>query len=241
MERKGIRTERGDKNREIEKMNAKIRQNNARIRKLQSWVKEERAQTPPTLADLFSAILTHDPERTQYETIYDLKLVAKALIFVQENDITDIAGMSAALAKMKERNDELKSQSFKISRRLPVLTEHLKHADNYSKYHKVYEHWRDLKEGTPAEEKYYKNHNDDITAWADAHKYFTRVMNGNKMLPLDDWKRELADKTAQQNRILAESQKINAELKNAEAIKRLAERVTGVEVPQRKRTHEVGL
>jgi hypothetical protein len=97
-----------------------------------------------------------------------------------------------------------------------------------------------LKEGTPAERKYYKNHNDEITAWVDAHKYFTRVMNGNKTLPIDDWKRELADNTAQQNRLLAESQKINAELKNAEEIKRLAERVTGVEVVERKRTHEIG-
>jgi carbonic anhydrase len=98
-----------------------------------------------------------------------------------------------------------------------------------------------LKEGTPAEKKYYQNHKDGIGAWADAHKYFTRVMNGRKQLPIDDWKRELADKTAQQNRLFAESQKINAELKNAEAIKRLAERVSGVEPSQRKRTNEIGL
>jgi len=173
--------------------------------------------------------------------VYNLKLLAKALIFVQENGILTLADMNAYLAKMKEHNDELKAQSFKISRRLPVLTEHLKHADNYAKYRDVYWHWHGLKEGTPTEKKYYQKHKEGIGAWADAHKYFTRVMNGNKTLPIDDWKRELADKTAQQNRILAESQKINAELKNAEAIKRIAERVTGVEVPQRKRTHEIGL
>jgi hypothetical protein len=131
----------------------------------------------------------------------------------------------------------LKAQSFKISRRLPVLTEHLKHADNYGKYRDVYWHWHCLKEGTSAEKKYYKNHSGEITEWIDAHKYFTRVMNGNKTLPLDDWKREFADKTAQRDRLLAESQKINAELKNAEAIKRLAERVSGVKTVERK--HEL--
>jgi 3-methyladenine DNA glycosylase Tag len=66
-------------------------------------------------------------------------------------------------------------------------------------------------------------------------------MNGNKKLPIDEWKREFADKTAQQNRLIAESQKINAELKNAEAIKRLAERVTGVEPPRRKWTQGMEL
>jgi hypothetical protein len=121
-----------------------------------------------------------------------------------------------------------------------VLTEHLKHADNYAKYRDVYCHWHGLKEGSPTEKKYYKNHSDEITEWIDAHKYFTCVMNGNKTLPIDDWKRELANKTAQQNRLLAESQKINAELKNAEAIKRLAERVSGVEKVERKHTHEIG-
>jgi hypothetical protein len=148
--------------------------------------------------------------------------------------------MNAYLAKMEERNDNLKAQLFKISRRLPVLTEHLKHAYNYGKYRDVYWHWNGLKEGSPAEVKYYKNHKDGMGAWADAHKHFTCVMNGNKTLPINDWKRELADKTAQQNRLFAESQKINAELKNAEAIKRLAERVTGVEVVERKRTNEIG-
>jgi hypothetical protein len=65
-------------------------------------------------------------------------------------------------------------------------------------------------------------------------------MNGRKQLPIADWKRELAEKTARQNRLLAESQNLNAELKNAEAIKRFAEKVMGVETPTRKRSYEIG-
>jgi hypothetical protein len=64
-------------------------------------------------------------------------------------------------------------------------------------------------------------------------------MNGNKTLPIDDWKRELANKTAQRARLLAESQNLTAELKNAEAIKRFAEKVMGGDVPERKRSVEV--
>ena len=59
MEKRGIRTERGDLNREIEVTNQKLRQLKARISKLQNWLKEEQENTePPTLADYIQGILS---------------------------------------------------------------------------------------------------------------------------------------------------------------------------------------
>ena len=59
MEKRGIRTERGDLNREIEVTNQKLRQLKARISKLQKWLKEEQENTePPTLADYIQGILS---------------------------------------------------------------------------------------------------------------------------------------------------------------------------------------
>lgn len=59
MEKRGIRIERGDLNREIEVTNQKLRQLKARISKLQNWLKEEQANTePPTLADYIQSILS---------------------------------------------------------------------------------------------------------------------------------------------------------------------------------------
>jgi ATP-dependent exoDNAse (exonuclease V) alpha subunit len=58
MEKRGIRTERGNLNREIEVTNRRLRQLKARISKLQSWLKEEAANTePPTLADVIQGVL----------------------------------------------------------------------------------------------------------------------------------------------------------------------------------------
>ncbi len=59
MEKRGIRTERGDLNREIEVTNQKLRQLKARISKLQKRLKEEQENTePPTLADYIRGILS---------------------------------------------------------------------------------------------------------------------------------------------------------------------------------------
>ena len=59
MEKRGIRTGRGDLNREIEVTNQRLRQLKARISKLQKWLKEEQENTePPTLADYIQGILS---------------------------------------------------------------------------------------------------------------------------------------------------------------------------------------
>ncbi|WP_162832078.1 MobQ family relaxase [Bifidobacterium merycicum] len=59
MEKRGIRTERGNLNREIEVSNQRLRQLKARISKLQNWLKDEAANTePPTLADVIQGILS---------------------------------------------------------------------------------------------------------------------------------------------------------------------------------------
>jgi len=234
MEQKGIATSRGDKNREIEKLNATIRQSKARIRKLQNWLNTERENTTPTLADVFEEILKPDIHRTQSQIIYNIKLAAKALVFIQQNNIKDLADMNAVLTKMKERNNELRAEAAKVSRRLPTLTKNLKLADDYMKNDAVYRRWRGMKEGTPAEKKYYEKHKDEITAWSDAYRYFNSFVKGRK-LPIADWKKELADITAKQTLLQAESQNLTAELKNAEAIKRYAERLMGVETPKRNR------
>ncbi|MDR2157036.1 MAG: MobA/MobL family protein, partial [Clostridiales Family XIII bacterium] len=65
MERKGIRTERGDLNRETEFTNKQIRQLRARINKVKDWLKEEAENpAPPTLADIISDILSDGESKT---------------------------------------------------------------------------------------------------------------------------------------------------------------------------------
>ena len=87
MEKRGIRTERGDLNREIEVTNQKLRQLKARISKLQNWLKEEQENTePPTLADYIQGILSRKAQAGKpgySQSLYNLKDAAKMLNFLQ--------------------------------------------------------------------------------------------------------------------------------------------------------------
>ena len=97
MEKRGIRTERGDLNREIEVTNQKLRQLKARISKLQDWLKEEAENTePPTLADYIQGILSrkaHTGKPGYSQSLYNLKDAAKMLNFLQTNNIMDMTGL----------------------------------------------------------------------------------------------------------------------------------------------------
>ena len=81
MEKRGIRTERGDLNREIEVTNQRLRQLKAHISKLQNWLKEEAGNTePPTLADYIQGILSRKAQAGKpgySQSLYNLKDAAK--------------------------------------------------------------------------------------------------------------------------------------------------------------------
>ena len=71
MEKRGIVTERGNINREIDEANKRSRQIKARIRKLEDWVKTENT-APPTLFDVFSEIINHPEHLTQTQKIANI-------------------------------------------------------------------------------------------------------------------------------------------------------------------------
>ena len=59
LEKQGIRTELGDRNREIIAMNQQMRQLRARLRKVNDWlIQESVIDRPPTLVDVFDEIMT---------------------------------------------------------------------------------------------------------------------------------------------------------------------------------------
>ena len=137
MEKRGIRTERGDLNREIEVTNQKLRQLKARIAKLQKWLKEEQENTePPTLAGLLQGILSRrarEGKSQVSQSIYSLKDAAKMLNFLQGSTITDMAGHDEKFKSMIGEQLDIQGKLKPVERRLATLKKHLEQADIYFK------------------------------------------------------------------------------------------------------------
>ena len=137
MEKRGIRTERGDLNREIEVTNQKLRQLKARISKLRDWLKEEQESTAPTtLADYIGDILkrkTQAGKSDVSQSLYNLKDAANMLNFLTANKIMDMAGLDEKFSSMIDEQMDIRDKLKPIDRRLTTLKKHIEQADLYMK------------------------------------------------------------------------------------------------------------
>ncbi len=133
MEKRGIRTERGDLNCEIEVTNKCLRQLKARISKLQNWLKEEKENTdPPTLADYIQGILSRKTQtgKSGYsQSLYNLKDAANMLNFLQANNIMDMAGLDEKFKTMIGEQLDIQGKLKPAERRLATLKKYLEQAD----------------------------------------------------------------------------------------------------------------
>jgi hypothetical protein len=210
MERRGIVTERGNYNREIDKRNKQLRSLNARIRKLEDWVKENKNEQPD-LTEAFSEIKGLHP-------------MADTLLFIEQKDIRSLNDMPSAVAKMSCELDEIRRQYYKDSKRLKSLGEHIRQADILFDNRSVYEKWSKMKEGSAKEDDFHKKHREELDVFSDAYKYITKVMNGNKGIPREAWRKEYAELRERYDLEAVRINKLSDELKAAERIMRGAEK-----------------
>lgn len=122
MERRGIRTERGDINRQAALDNKMLRQLRARINKLKQGLDEllaEAAASHPipyiSFADILTGILENTEDKTRSQKITDLKTFAKAVAFVQQHNIADLNGLHDKVTEMYGRQGALSDRLKKVS------------------------------------------------------------------------------------------------------------------------------
>ena len=207
MEKRGIRTERGNLNREIEVTNQRLRQLKARISKLQNWLKEETENTaPPTLADYIQDILRRKAQagKAQYsQSLYNLKDAANMLNFLTANNIIDMAGLDEKFSSMIGEQMDIRDKLKPIDRRLPVLKKHMEQADIYLKY-----------KGEKA-----LSESEQILFTA-AGNYLKGVMNGKTTLPTKAWKAKYSKLTAERKTLNQRYLALKDEVKKAEQIRK---------------------
>ena len=240
MEQRGIRTERGDMNREIAVTNKELRQLRARINKLNKWLAEEAANIePPTLADVLTDILN----RQGQSGITRLKNAANMLVFLQENEITGMADLEAKVESMHSKVLRLGEDMKPINRRIDTLKEHIRQSGNYKEHRKVKRQYDALyadytaarkETGLFAERKaqkalnavnsFYEDNRAGLTLFDAADKYLRGVLQDRfdpkKLPPITMWRDELTAKTAEQKAMYREYQMLKSETQKVEQIRR---------------------
>ena len=257
MEKRGIRTERGNINREVMVTNQKLRQLKARISKLQDWLKEEAANTePPTLADVIENILSRREQSgkpSYYTAVNNLKAAAKMLNFLEENHIMDMEGLNEKTKAMYGEQQEIAAELKSTERRLKVLDKHLWHSGNYkaykgqkAQYEKLYAQYRAIQDkgGFGAERKakkaleaanaYYNANRTEIALFEAAERYLKDVLqkrfDPKKLPPVTKWKAEQAKLQVEQKDLNRRYFKLKEEVRETEQIRKNVETILRQEI-----------
>ncbi len=241
MERRGIVTEKGDKNRLIKEQNRLLKIVRRRIAELSKWVKEKSAQKdnqsinpfhsvpihspqPPTLLELLNTAMQQAGQpNSRYGKIRDLKTFAKAVSFLQGNNISTLSELQETLSGMKKRywntNSEIK-QTEKLLHERKELIEQAENYLQYREYHKAYKQTKPKKQ-----EEYAERYRTELALYDRAERYLKEHLGSDTKLRPKAWKAEVADLTAQKDRLYREVHRLKEEVAEAETVKRCIEQV----------------
>ena len=137
MEKKGIRTDKGDLNRWIRKTNAMLRDAKQKIASLLGWLKEVKAELstpqPPTLVELLSAYYDtrNQGAYSGKAKIGNLKKFSETVSYLESKQLRTTEDLDALLNSMQEQIDALKKSASEKQARIKELDELLRMADYY--------------------------------------------------------------------------------------------------------------
>jgi len=239
MERRGIVTEKGGKNRQIREQNRLLKEVKRRITELGKWVKEKSAEKdnqsvnpfhsvpvhspqPPTLLELLNTAMQQAGQpNSRYGKIKDLKSFAKAVSFLQGNSISTLSELQETLSKMKKRywntNSEIKQTERLLHERKELIDQAEKYLQ-YRDYHKTYKQTKPKKQ-----EDYAERYRTELALYDRAERYLKEHLGSDTKLRPKAWKAEVADLTAQKDRLYREMRSLKEEVAEAETVKRCVE------------------
>jgi len=229
MERKGIVTDRGNRNREAEVTNWELRRLKARIVKLQDWLEKEtrndakqRVEKPDsdTLAGIMANRLANPLPPGLRGRMGGDKAAQDVMDFLNENSITTMPELMKHVRVMYAQQDSLREKLKPIERRMNTLEKHIKQAETYMEHRPLYEQYKNL--GPRKQKKFHEANRAGLTLYEAAERYLKPVLNGHPV-PLKSWKEEYSKLLTTRDGLSRKYSALKGKVGNVERIKHYAE------------------
>ncbi|HGH8185763.1 TPA: MobQ family relaxase [Streptococcus pyogenes] len=243
MERKGIRTEKGDINREIKKQNELLKNIGNEIKKITSWLagfkdklkesyKEYKDQSKKQIENesgLFNlyeylSFYQEMQENNRAElsfygkrnkAIYDLKRYASGINYLRENKIKTISDLQGHINNLRSKNSEIYKTIKENSQKIEDLNKCLGYAKTVRKTQASYQEYESKK---IFKESFYKNNQKEIDQHIRARNLIEKI-SGKKNLREKEWLGEIKSLEDEINILNTESEKIRERYKEINHIK----------------------
>lgn len=241
MERRGIVTEKGNKNRLIKDQNRLLKELKRRLSILGKWIKElnqkreEENQSinhinpihsvpdhSPTLLEMLTAAMQQSNQpNSRYGKIRDLKTFAKAVSFLQENNITTLSELQESISEMRKRYQNTNGKIKQTEKQIHEREELIEQSENYLQYrdyHKAYKQTKPKKQ-----EDYAERYRMELALYDRAERYLKEHLGSDTTLKLKAWKAEVVALTNEKDRLYREVRKLREKVSETETIKRCIE------------------
>ena len=250
MEKKGIATEKGELNRNIQKANRLIREIRAQIGKLKEWIADlfkaretapEQPPQSPNLANLLMKYLSVQREKSrkysqrwqQQHTADELKTIAAAVNYLSEHGISNLDELDASLSSVSDRAYSIREGMKTAEQRMKELQKLIENGENYLQYKPIHAELKKLKNGwTNKRDKYEEAHRAELTLWNAASRYLHANLTDTKTLPISEWKQEYADLKAQRDTDYTKLKAARAEVAELQKIRKCVDIALKAEQPE---------
>lgn len=243
MERKGIRTEKGDINREIKKQNELLKNIGNEIKKITSWLagfkdklkesyreykdqSKKQIENESGLFNLYEYLSFYQEMQEnnraglsfygkRNKAIYDLKRYASGINYLRENKIKTISDLQGHINNIRSKNSEIYKTIKENSQKIENLNKCLAYAKTVRKTKATYQEYESKK---IFKESFYKNNQKEIDQHIRARNLIEKI-SGKKNLREKEWLGEIKNLEDEISKLNTESEKIRERYKEINHIK----------------------
>ena len=179
----------------------------------------------------------NSPGFERWAKIFNLKEMAKTVIYLQEKGLTDLGELEKVCDAAVQKFNDLSDQSKAASARMKDISELQKHIGAYGKTREIYAQYRKLT--GRKREKFYEQHSSEITACQAAKRHFDSL--GLKKLPsMQSLKQEYAMLKTENRKRYPEYKQAKAKMIELLTAKNNVERILGVTEKEKNRDRQQG-
>ena len=201
MERKGIRTVKGNVNRRIQEQNDELHRLQAELERVNTIIAELNQR--PQEEDLVSILMRFYGNGEKFAEARGLKLgnlkkaqklrdVSQAVAFLQGNHISTMTVLSEKHTELESEYRELKDNIIARQKRIKALHELLDHYEIFKPNKAVYDQWKGIT-NQKKKDKFYAEHGSQIEAYKAMRSYFKSTLGEGEKIAPKTWQSELAE------------------------------------------------
>ena len=227
MEKRGIRTDKGEVNRQIAADNKLLKEIKARITRLYRWSKAE-TEKPQTqqssLTVLWETQQQLNASRTRTGKIRALQESAALFSFLQANGIQSMQQLHEKIADMNSPYYDLLGKIVKAERRIATLTERREMWEQYNQYKAIHKQLAKVK--PEKREQFEQRHSRELILYDAVPRYLKELKDNGEAITPKAWQREIDQLAAGKQTDTLAMKSMLEDLKAVERLRKTAEQLS---------------